>query len=470
MPRHGTGQLRLELPKDLYERAGLVGRPIRDLGRKHIKARYGKCAPKLYLDISPLAKHHPVTRRCEPNLVITAKVDVPQSLSAGSAPWPLHDLDSQAVEIDEWLNLAMLQSPRIQHNDKIDPYLCRYSQPTGESPDIGSLTEVVDCKDGYTILGLAGRNNAEGENVAANKEDKAMPHGRPPGCYTLRAALVCLFKANEEVPLLARYLCPHSSRRPVDIVYNKSQPPLVSLSPRLAHIPSSSTYTDLYLLQRFQLTSTLTITTETPSQTSSTSPSPSLQLTVQTINATMARDDKEKHRLGEEKRRHAEYTARDAMVDFIPDIKPGHTIAKKAELTSAWLRKTIQENDYLQAVLDAHMAQQRYHQHHPAARPSTSQQPISTVPDHPHHPAAAAAAVVAPAPRPRPATGPPTLTRPAGIAKPRGRRRKEPSRSAWEVVTPNTINPSGQHMHIEPKGRAGFRNREARIVPESMKS
>ena len=35
------GVLRLELPKDIYERVGLVGSPIRDGGRKHAKARYG---------------------------------------------------------------------------------------------------------------------------------------------------------------------------------------------------------------------------------------------------------------------------------------------------------------------------------------------------------------------------------------------------------------------------------------------
>ena len=35
------GQLRLELPREVYERVGLVGHPIRDTGRKHIKTRYG---------------------------------------------------------------------------------------------------------------------------------------------------------------------------------------------------------------------------------------------------------------------------------------------------------------------------------------------------------------------------------------------------------------------------------------------
>ena len=35
------GLLRLELPREIYERAGLMGKPIRDGGRKHMKTRYG---------------------------------------------------------------------------------------------------------------------------------------------------------------------------------------------------------------------------------------------------------------------------------------------------------------------------------------------------------------------------------------------------------------------------------------------
>ena len=38
------GQLSLELPKEVYERTGLVGHVIQDGGRKHIKTRYGASA------------------------------------------------------------------------------------------------------------------------------------------------------------------------------------------------------------------------------------------------------------------------------------------------------------------------------------------------------------------------------------------------------------------------------------------
>lgn len=40
------GILRLELAKESYERAGLVGKATRDGGRKHIKTRYGTRSEK----------------------------------------------------------------------------------------------------------------------------------------------------------------------------------------------------------------------------------------------------------------------------------------------------------------------------------------------------------------------------------------------------------------------------------------
>ena len=37
-----SGILRLELAKDKYERCGLVGQPIQDAGRRHLKTRFGE--------------------------------------------------------------------------------------------------------------------------------------------------------------------------------------------------------------------------------------------------------------------------------------------------------------------------------------------------------------------------------------------------------------------------------------------
>lgn len=36
------GTLRLEIDKPTYERVGLQGVPVKDLGRKHQKSRYGE--------------------------------------------------------------------------------------------------------------------------------------------------------------------------------------------------------------------------------------------------------------------------------------------------------------------------------------------------------------------------------------------------------------------------------------------
>ena len=42
-----AGVLRLEMSKDLYERAGLVGRAISEGGRKHVRARFCKTSGTL---------------------------------------------------------------------------------------------------------------------------------------------------------------------------------------------------------------------------------------------------------------------------------------------------------------------------------------------------------------------------------------------------------------------------------------
>ena len=38
------GRLHLDLAKENYERSGLVGKPVDDGGRKHVKTRFGRSA------------------------------------------------------------------------------------------------------------------------------------------------------------------------------------------------------------------------------------------------------------------------------------------------------------------------------------------------------------------------------------------------------------------------------------------
>ena len=46
--KKGVGQLRLDLAKENYERSGMIGKPIRDGGRKHMKTRYCRSARRAY--------------------------------------------------------------------------------------------------------------------------------------------------------------------------------------------------------------------------------------------------------------------------------------------------------------------------------------------------------------------------------------------------------------------------------------
>ena len=64
-----------------------------------------------------------------------------QSLSSNTLASVVEEED--ALDILEWLGLVSLQSPRIQVQDRIDPYLSRYSIPGAES---AVRTEVVTIK------------------------------------------------------------------------------------------------------------------------------------------------------------------------------------------------------------------------------------------------------------------------------------------------------------------------------------
>jgi len=47
-------------------------------------------------------------------------------------------------ELEEWISLACLLSPRIQDKDTIDPFLCRYTVPDGGETDIHDKNYHVD--------------------------------------------------------------------------------------------------------------------------------------------------------------------------------------------------------------------------------------------------------------------------------------------------------------------------------------
>lgn len=98
-------------------------------------------------EYGPLAPHHPVRITCKPCPVVTASIKLPDSLGGEATPWPSEDFEDWVIGISEWLSLAALQSPRIERNDKIDPYLCRYSPPGGPSTTSDNL--VCICWSGF---------------------------------------------------------------------------------------------------------------------------------------------------------------------------------------------------------------------------------------------------------------------------------------------------------------------------------
>ncbi|OJD12212.1 hypothetical protein AJ78_07153 [Emergomyces pasteurianus Ep9510] len=163
------GVLRLELDKNSFERVGLDGKSIRSGGRKHVKERYaveinlrlpsmlhGKkgferivrafknvlttsvtwlfcdltTSPTYSEEEAPIKKHYPQMVQCIPDMKVLAKITVPplhlSGLETESGKKFLHET---CDEIQEWLGLVFLDSPRVYANDTIDVYLSRYSPP-----------------------------------------------------------------------------------------------------------------------------------------------------------------------------------------------------------------------------------------------------------------------------------------------------------------------------------------------------
>ncbi|EEH40818.2 hypothetical protein PAAG_02794 [Paracoccidioides lutzii Pb01] len=164
------GVLRLELDKNSFERAGLDGKPIRSGGRKHVKERYaveinlrlpsmlhGKkgfervvwafknvlttSVTWLFCDLTrsppyseeeaPIKKHYPQIIQCNPTVKILGVTMVPPiNLSELETDTGKNFLHETCDEIQEWLGLVFLDSPRVHDNDTIDPYLSRYALPS----------------------------------------------------------------------------------------------------------------------------------------------------------------------------------------------------------------------------------------------------------------------------------------------------------------------------------------------------
>ncbi|KAH8802061.1 ribonuclease P 40kDa subunit-domain-containing protein [Hyaloscypha sp. PMI_1271] len=157
------GILTLHLDKESYERAGLVGKPEGVKGKRGTKPRWvveinlrlpsmlhGKkgfdrivyafknilTTPVTWLfhDLratiapDPLDAHFPTWRTVSPGASQSIKVKMP-SIKPPTEVDPSYgaDFEDYAVDIHEWLSLVLLESPRINSDDKIDSFLTRYS-------------------------------------------------------------------------------------------------------------------------------------------------------------------------------------------------------------------------------------------------------------------------------------------------------------------------------------------------------
>ncbi|KFX92065.1 hypothetical protein V490_05585 [Pseudogymnoascus sp. VKM F-3557] len=166
------GILTLALEKESYERAGLAGEPDGAKGKRGSRARWlvkinlrqpsmlhGKKGfdrivyafknvlntPVTWLFCNlegeapspdPLAKHFPVKISCPPSItrgpiVNMPNVRPPTSLGGDEGD----DFGEFAADLYEWLSLISLESPRVDVNDNIDPFLSRYTPPSSDKPE-----------------------------------------------------------------------------------------------------------------------------------------------------------------------------------------------------------------------------------------------------------------------------------------------------------------------------------------------
>lgn len=79
----------------------------------------------------PLDAHFPTKLTVHPEITQGIKVNVPPlrpSLTDHSGN-EVGEFDEYAVETHEWLSLISLNSPRVDPEDKLDPFLSRYAPP-----------------------------------------------------------------------------------------------------------------------------------------------------------------------------------------------------------------------------------------------------------------------------------------------------------------------------------------------------
>ncbi|GJP94974.1 hypothetical protein CBS63078_3025 [Aspergillus niger] len=178
------GILKLELSKEIFERTGLTGKPVRSGGRKHAKERFiveinlrlpsmlhgkkgferivwafknvlNQSVAWLFFDLTTssggvseddpsLKGNQPQIINCQPIFTEHSNILVPPlpgaeitDESRGAA-----ELEDHCNELSEWLAMVSLESPRVSAHDDVDPYLCRYSVPDLDNAKSTSLVSL----------------------------------------------------------------------------------------------------------------------------------------------------------------------------------------------------------------------------------------------------------------------------------------------------------------------------------------
>lgn len=78
----------------------------------------------------PLDAHFPIRKIASPDVICDCRVNLPRLDPPSEIGAPYNaEFEDYAVETLEWLSLVQLGSPRIDPDDKIDPFLSRYVPP-----------------------------------------------------------------------------------------------------------------------------------------------------------------------------------------------------------------------------------------------------------------------------------------------------------------------------------------------------
>jgi ribonucleases P/MRP protein subunit RPP40 len=93
--------------------------------------------------IDPLKRHFPVTVNCATEISKQIEVYLPRLVPPDGHKDIYEDSFADfSVELYEWISLLSLESPRVDPNDSIDPFLSRYAPPIAKDQNL-DVTKLV---------------------------------------------------------------------------------------------------------------------------------------------------------------------------------------------------------------------------------------------------------------------------------------------------------------------------------------